>query len=373
MLRFLLVDGRAVSRFIFGSHTVAAASPNRSTMKRALVATPHDSDVDLASLDGVTDPDSPPRWATWLRRVLLSGTVAMAVAVTGIAVTTFGTSSAPSATGVELTTLQHTDTSHAVPETSRRDGSSTGTTSNGGLAAFDSTSTSRSNVRSALTSALTSQDQQNRTSSLNGTASDASSAAAADLAEARNEVLASDIANAKKQAKKFAAEQSAAVEQLKKLGMSGTDATALAAGESDSDHGVTPIAKGHYTVGAYWHEYGVWAKWHTGQDFPAAVGTPIRAVADGVVGSSISASWPGINVVIHHANGGSTVYCHMQAKLVQPGQVVKAGQVIGYVGLTGRTFGPHLHFEYYPAGATPGDVYSTENPVVFLKSLGVSI
>ena len=76
-------------------------------------------------------------------------------------------------------------------------------------------------------------------------------------------------------------------------------------------------------------------------------------------------------MVIQHSNGGSTLYAHMSRKAVSPGSTVKAGQLIGYVGNTGRSFGSHLHFEYYKPGVTPGDVYNASNPMSFLSSLGV--
>jgi len=76
--------------------------------------------------------------------------------------------------------------------------------------------------------------------------------------------------------------------------------------------------------------------------------------------------------VIQHSNGGATLYAHMSKRVVRPGEAVTAGQLIGYVGNTGRSFGAHLHFEYYKPGVTPGDVYSASNPMSFLRSLGVN-
>jgi murein DD-endopeptidase MepM/ murein hydrolase activator NlpD len=53
------------------------------------------------------------------------------------------------------------------------------------------------------------------------------------------------------------------------------------------------------------------------------------------------------------------------------GQSVSACETVGAVGMTGRTFGPHVHFEIYPAGVTPGDVYRAVNPVSWLNGRGL--
>jgi murein DD-endopeptidase MepM/ murein hydrolase activator NlpD len=62
----------------------------------------------------------------------------------------------------------------------------------------------------------------------------------------------------------------------------------------------------------------------------------------------------------------------MSSVSVAVGQTVSPGQVVGAVGMTGRTFGPHLHFEIYPAGSSPGDVYRAVNPEPWLRSRGLN-
>ncbi|KQT29304.1 hypothetical protein ASG57_01335 [Bradyrhizobium sp. Leaf396] len=84
---------------------------------------------------------------------------------------------------------------------------------------------------------------------------------------------------------------------------------------------------------------------HTGLDFRAATGDPVRATAFGKV---ISAGWSGgygRMVEVDHGNGLSTRYGHLSEINVKVGEIVKIGQVIGLVGSTGRSTGPHLHYE----------------------------
>ena len=84
-----------------------------------------------------------------------------------------------------------------------------------------------------------------------------------------------------------------------------------------------------------------------------------------------SGDWAGNHVAIRHADGKTTMYSHMSSMAAHVGQVVQAGQVIGYVGQTGRAFGAHLHFELYPVGVKYGDVYKAINPTPWLASIGV--
>ena len=88
---------------------------------------------------------------------------------------------------------------------------------------------------------------------------------------------------------------------------------------------------------------------HTGTDIPAPGGTPIYAAKDGVVttvNANKNASSYGYYCIISHGSGYATLYAHQnQVPIVQEGQTVSKGQVIGYVGTTGRSTGNHLHFE----------------------------
>lgn len=89
---------------------------------------------------------------------------------------------------------------------------------------------------------------------------------------------------------------------------------------------------------------------HSGMDFRARHGTPIVSVSDGRVISAGRAGGCGIAVKIQHGGNLATRYCHMSRMAVRSGASVKRGQVIGYVGSTGLSTGPHLHYEMYRSG-----------------------
>jgi murein DD-endopeptidase MepM/ murein hydrolase activator NlpD len=84
---------------------------------------------------------------------------------------------------------------------------------------------------------------------------------------------------------------------------------------------------------------------HAGIDISAGFGTSVRAAADGTVDAASLMNGYGREVVIDHGHGVRTVYGHLSGFSVVAGQQVKRGQVIGYVGLSGRSTGPHLHYE----------------------------
>lgn len=113
-----------------------------------------------------------------------------------------------------------------------------------------------------------------------------------------------------------------------------------------------PIAAGYYSS-----NYGYridpitgHSAFHTGVDIIAAVGTPVMAAAGGVVAQVAYVPEYGNVVDVDHDNGLTSRYAHLSKALVKVGDVVMKGQVIARVGATGRTTGPHLHFEVREKG-----------------------
>jgi murein DD-endopeptidase MepM/ murein hydrolase activator NlpD len=102
---------------------------------------------------------------------------------------------------------------------------------------------------------------------------------------------------------------------------------------------------------------------HTGLDFPADVGTPIVAAAGGVVLTAGPHPQYGQMVELDHGNGLVTRYAHTSRMLVKVGDLIRRGQTIAEVGNTGRSTGPHLHFEVLVEGVQ-------QNPAKFLAGKG---
>jgi murein DD-endopeptidase MepM/ murein hydrolase activator NlpD len=99
-------------------------------------------------------------------------------------------------------------------------------------------------------------------------------------------------------------------------------------------------------------------KMHAGLDFTANTGTPIYATADGTVKeSNFNTGGYGNHVVINHGFGYETLYAHMVRIKAKRGQKVKRGEVIGWVGNTGKSTGPHLHYEVHKNGSPLDPVY----------------
>ena len=112
-----------------------------------------------------------------------------------------------------------------------------------------------------------------------------------------------------------------------------------------------------YTPGsAYgWRIHPIWGdrRFHAGEDIAAPSGTPILA-ADSGLATVVPNNGNGYGnyIIINHGGGRTTLYAHMSAFAISNGQSVTQGQVIGYVGSTGNSTGPHLHFETRINGAT---------------------
>ncbi len=113
-----------------------------------------------------------------------------------------------------------------------------------------------------------------------------------------------------------------------------------------------------YRLTATYGEYGLWATYHTGLDFAAPTGTPLKAIANGVITFAGSDGAYGYKTVLTLEDGTELWYCHQTSIAVSEGDVVRGGQVIGYVGSTGNTTGPHLHLEVRPGGGDPVDPYT---------------
>lgn len=101
----------------------------------------------------------------------------------------------------------------------------------------------------------------------------------------------------------------------------------------------------HTTFGPRWHP--ILKRWnpHEGLDFTAPTGTPVYATGDGIVTASYKSSSYGNVIFINHGYGYQTRYAHLFRFIVDRGESVKRGQIIGYVGNTGRSEAPHLHYE----------------------------
>ncbi len=333
-----------------------------------------------------------------LKSLVQQGVSAVLVGLLGLFVLAgVSTLSAPystAATASTTTVAGSVDVTRAEPVTSEVDADLAGTTAQDTSSDLDDPSRnediSRNSLRSELNKAVSEEKQQQRNDSLaqveeqvaagvQNAAADQRAAAltgqssAITSEQSRIQAEAAAKAAAEKLAKEQAALASGTLKNTTKSSAASDPALDSALAAVSTGGCTTPMAPGAYIRGAGWGQYGSWARYHTGVDLSAPYGTPIRAACDGVVLAKDGGGWAGINVSIAHAGGGATLYAHMSSKTVRAGQVVKAGQVIGYVGLTGRTFGPHLHFEYYPNPSSIGDPYTSADPAGYMLRKGVRL
>ncbi|MBW0159776.1 MAG: peptidoglycan DD-metalloendopeptidase family protein [Sediminibacterium sp. Gen4] len=122
-----------------------------------------------------------------------------------------------------------------------------------------------------------------------------------------------------------------------------------------SNKNLTRIASGYgYRIDPIYKD----RRAHLGMDFTAPHGTPIYATADGVVSDAgFNTGGFGNRVVINHGNSYETLYGHMYRIKARVGQRVKRGEVIGYVGNTGKSSGPHCHYEVHRYGNPVNPIY----------------
>ena len=280
----------------------------------------------------------------WLRH----GVAALAVSVLGLGVagSVVLTGAAQHTTSEPHTTVQ-TDTSRSADKTSR------------------------DSARTALDPAKVQSLADQRAEELSKAEDDVAEAATDKGAKAREKALESASDATRKQAALIATGKAGSAT----AGSSGTPAPAKPDAGKVKSGGKTclPVTRG-YSIAARFGQVGPWSRYHTGFDFSAPVGTPLHAPATGVVtnaGSGPASGWAGNYVAIKYADGTHTLMAHMSTISVKVGQTVSGCQLVGAVGMTGRTFGPHVHFEVYPAGITPGDVYKAVNPVPWLNAYGL--
>lgn len=121
-----------------------------------------------------------------------------------------------------------------------------------------------------------------------------------------------------------------------------------------------------YRLTAGFGDYGLWSSAHTGQDFAAPAGTPVRSVGDGKILSAGYDGAYGNKIIVQHEDGTETWYAHLMSFLQTSGPV-KAGDPIGRVGSTGNSTGDHLHLEVRPNADSPVP------PLTWLRDHGVGM
>jgi murein DD-endopeptidase MepM/ murein hydrolase activator NlpD len=131
-----------------------------------------------------------------------------------------------------------------------------------------------------------------------------------------------------------------------------------------------PVEGIHMTsnFGMRWHPVLGGHRAHKGVDLAGAMGTPVHATADGVVGRADWFSGYGLYVQLEHGANLETRYGHMSRLNVEAGQFVHKGDVVGFIGSTGRSTGPHLHYEVRIAGMAVNPIPYMQGEVAALPA-----
>ena len=166
---------------------------------------------------------------------------------------------------------------------------------------------------------------------------------------------------------KIEEEKKSLSEVLRKANIKDKDLTSLPVLKPVSDKYLNRLASG---FGSRFHPILKVNKKHNGLDFAASTGTPIYATGDGVVRMAGFNSGYGNVVKIQHGNGYETLYAHMSRIKTRNGARIKRGDVIGYVGSTGLSTGPHLHYEIHKNGVPVDPImyfYDDVDPNDFIR------
>nr|WP_206323851.1 M23 family metallopeptidase [Streptomyces sp. HNM0574] len=113
---------------------------------------------------------------------------------------------------------------------------------------------------------------------------------------------------------------------------------------------------------------GMWASDHTGQDFAAPTGTPVKAVHTGTIKEAGWAGSFGYRIVLELDDGTELWFCHLSSMTKSAGEEVNTGDVIGRVGSTGNSSGPHLHVEVRPGGSD-----TAVDPLAWMRGKGINV
>jgi murein DD-endopeptidase MepM/ murein hydrolase activator NlpD len=208
----------------------------------------------------------------------------------------------------------------------------------------DTGTTLGANAGEALRARILDQAQQQKT-------------AAARSAEQAAATKAAKAAAAKKVRAEAAAKKKAAEAAAKK--------TAAEAAAKLASSYVKPVASYTLTAG-FGETSSLWATIHTGQDFAAPTGTPVKAIHGGTITSAGWAGSYGYRIILTMDDGTELWFCHLSSMLVTSGKVT-TGETIARVGATGNVTGPHLHLEVRPGGGAPID------PMPWLRAKGLVV
>ncbi|AMX82340.1 peptidase M23 [Geobacillus subterraneus] len=182
--------------------------------------------------------------------------------------------------------------------------------------------------------------------------------------EEEKELIAKQEAAVKQQLAELERQKRAEEEAAKQRGRTYSPPASKSGGEAPSGGSVPPVSSGAFTrpangpiTSGFGYRFGG-TDFHLGVDIgKRAPVVPVVAAADGVVFRSYYSSSYGNVIFISHVINGqvyTTVYAHLEARLAGGGQRVQKGQIIGYMGNTGQSFGPHLHFELHRGGWNVG-------------------